>query len=322
MINQGLLVAIGMRYQVLDSAVDIFVKNFYRHYIQNGEDFISAAHIARHALQTQPTRRTKFNTDVQVTDYVTPIVAVSTDLAIRHLRLDHAGSTLAHVREKQMDIRGREGDILSLETKTAISTVLLIRASAGTGKTLLARHLCWWWKATGFVEDSVEIDCATVGGLGVQHIREKIDIGFGISSKHGSIDTETYLKRHKCLIVIDNLDAAQVDRESSSSQRALRIFLRKIKKSGNSIVLLLSRYEEQWVQTIANVIYPLNNLDMEASVQFATQGATRLPRSIRNGDRLDLRFLEQCMSLVDGNASAISILMREYNTSSDSFRSL
>ena len=136
---------------------------------------------------------------------------------------------MAYVLEKQVDICGREGDILSLETKTAISTMLLIRASAGTGKTFLARHLCWWWKATGFVEDCADIDCATLGGLEVQHIREEIDDGFGISSNHGSIDTETYLKKHRCLIVIDSLNAVQVDRESSSSQRALRIFLRNIK---------------------------------------------------------------------------------------------
>ena len=322
MINEGLLVAIGMRYQVLDSAVDIFVKNFYHHYMQKGEAFIGAAHIGRHALQLQPNRRTKFNTDVQVTDYVTPIVAVSTELDICHLCLNHTDSTLAHVLGKRVDIWGREGDILSLETKTAISTVLLIRASAGTGKTFLARHLCWWWKATGFVEDSVVIDCATVGGLGVQHIREKIDIGFGISSKHGSIDTETYLKRHKCLIVLDSLDAAQVDRESSSSQRALRSFLRRIKNCENSIVLLLSRYEERWVQTIANVIYHLNNLDMKASLQLATQEATASSPNNRLSDRLDSRFLEQCMSLVDGNALAISILMKEYHTTCDSFRSL
>ena len=322
MITEGLLVAIGMRYQVLDSAVDIFVKNFYHHYIQNGEKFISAAHIGRHALQSQPTRRTKYNTDVQVTDCVTPIVAVSTDLAICHLRLDHTGSKLAHVPEKQVDICGREGDILSLETKTAISTVLLIKASAGTDKTFLARHLCWWWKATGFVEDSIEIDCATLGGLDVQGIREKIDAGFGISSKHGLIDAETYLKEHKCLLVIDSLDAVQIDREPFSSQKALRIFLRKIKRIEHSIVLLLSRYEEQWVQTIANVIYPLNNLDMKASLHFATQKATKSSPNIETGDRLDLRFLEQCMSLVDGNASAVSISMREYNTSCDSFRSL
>ena len=319
MIQEGLLLAVGMRYEILDSAVDIFVRNFYHQYVKHETKLVSAAHIGRLALQKQSNRRTKFNTDAQVKDYVTPIVAVSTELGICDLRLDHEGSTSAFVGEKQVEICGREGDILGLETTTAISNVLLIRASAGTGKTFLARHLCWWWSATGYVEDFIQIDCAMLGGLEVHHIREKIDAALGISSKHGSNDAVRYLNEHKYLIVIDSLDAMQIDQESSSSQNALRRFLRKIK---NSIVLLLSRFEEQWVQTVAKVTYYLNNLDMKASLQFATQEATRMSCDIQTGDRLDMRFLEQCMSLVDGNALAISLLMRVYKASCNSFKLL
>ena len=323
MIKEGLLLAIGMRYEILDSAVDIFVKNFYHQYVQQGTKFISAAHISRLALQAQPNRRTKFNTDVQVKDYVTPVVAVSTELDICDLRLNHEGSMLAlvgkDVNHEQVKICGREGDILALETKTAISNVLLIRASAGTGKTSLARHLCWWWKATGYVEDAIHIDCAMLGGPGVHQIRERIDAALDVISTNGSNNAVRYLNEHKYLIVIDSLDAKRIDQESASSQYALRSFLRKIK---SSIVLLLSRAEEQWVQTVAKVTYYLNNLDMKASLQLATQEATKMSCDIHTGNKLDLRFLEQCMSLVDGNALAISILMRVYKSSCDSFKLL
>ena len=324
MIQEGLLLAIGMRYEILDSAVDIFVKNFYHQYVKHSTKFISAAQFSRHALQAQPNRRTKYNTDVQVKDYVTPIVAVSTELDVDDLSLDHEGSTLALVGEnvggEQVKICGREGNILALETRTVISKVLLIEASAGTGKTSLAQHLCWWWKATGYVEDFVQIDCAMLAGLGVHHIREKLDAALDVSSTHGSNDAVKYLNEHKYLIVIDSLDAVQMDQESSSSQFALRSFLRKIKKS-QSIVLLLSRFEEQWIQTVADTYY-LNNLDMKASLQLATQEATQMSCDIQTGDKLDLRYLEQCMSLVDGNALAISILMRVYKASCDSFKLL
>ncbi|KAL8823899.1 MAG: hypothetical protein Q9191_005457, partial [Dirinaria sp. TL-2023a] len=319
MIQQGLLLAIGMRYQILDSAVDVFARNFYYSYIKNGARFISAAHISRLALQKQPNRRTKFNSEVQVMDYITPIVAVSTDIDIGDLRLDDEGSTSEFVCEEPVKICGREGNILALERKTAISNTLLIRASAGAGKTFLARHLCWWWKALGYVEDFVQIDCAVPGGLEVHHIREKIDAALGMTSTQGSNDAVKHLNKHKYLIVIDSLEAIQIGRESSSSQRALRRFLRGIKYS---IVLLLSRSEERWVQTVAKDTYILNNLDMKASLQFAAQEATRMSCDIRTGDKLDLRFLEQCMSLVDGNALAISLLMRVYKTSCNSFKLL
>lgn len=319
MIQEGLWAAIGMRYEILDSAVDIFARNFYHHYVKNGAKFLSAAHIGRFALQIKPNRRTRFNTDVQVKDYVTPIVAVNADLDICDLRSNNDGSTSALVPGEQVNICGREGNILSLETKTAISNVLLIRASAGTGKTFLAQHLCWWWKATGYVEDFVQINCTMLDGKEVHRIREKIDRGLGISSTHGSNDVETYLKEHRCLIVIDSLDALHMKGESYSSQKAMRRFLHKIK---NSTVLLLSRFEEQWVQTVARVVYPLNNLDMKASLQLATREAKEPSPELPKGDKLDLRFLEQCVRLVDGNALAISMLMKQYNASCDLYRLL
>ena len=98
MIQEGLLLAIGMRYQILDSAVDIFVRNFYHLYVKHGRKFLSAAQVSQLALQKEPNRRTESNTDVQVTDYVTPIVAVSTDFKLCDLRLNHEGSTLTPCR--------------------------------------------------------------------------------------------------------------------------------------------------------------------------------------------------------------------------------
>ena len=252
-------------------------------------------------------------------DYITPMVAVSTDLDMCDLHLDQDGPTSTLVGEEQMKICGREGDILALETKTAISNVLLIKASAGTGKTFLAQHLCWWWKTTGYVRDFIFMDCAMLAELEVHHVREKIFAALDISSTDGSNDVMTYLNEHKYLIIIDSLDAAQMNQQSSSVQKGLRSFLRKIKLS---IVLLLSRFEEKWVQPVAKVDYYLNNLDMKASLQLASLEANRISCDVQTGDRLNLRFLEQCMSLVDGNALSISIMMRVYKASCDSFKVL
>ena len=115
MVKEGSLLATGMRYQVLDLAVAIFVRNSYHRYVKHGRKFLSAAHISRLALQKQPNRRTKSNIDVQVIDYVTPIVAVSTDFELCDLRLNHEGSTLTLVDEKQVEICEREADIFDLE---------------------------------------------------------------------------------------------------------------------------------------------------------------------------------------------------------------
>ena len=61
---------------------------------------------------------------------------------------------------------------------------------------------------------------------------------------------------------------------------------------------------------------------MKTSLQLATQKATKMAWDIQNGDTLDSRFLEQCISLVDGNILVILTLMRAYKTSFNSFKLL
>ena len=304
--------AVGMRYEILDSAAEVFTKSLYRQLLRHKQNLWEAAPIARLAMRSNPHRGTKFNTQVDVQDYITPVVFSRSDLILIHNSTSSAAGTETEVPQDQMKFFGREGDLLSIETKLVNSNVLLLNGSAGAGKTHFMQHICWWWKATGFVEDFVFVDCAKLGNLNIVKIQAAIAFAFNLAaSEEASVDVLSYLNLHRCLLVIDSLDAARLDDEAQpgNTQLGLRRFLRKIKKS---FVVLTSRHDEHWVKAAAKVTYYLKHLDMKSSLKLATKEAADNGYEIDVKDTSDVRFLEQCIFLVDGNPLAIKLIIRAY----------
>ena len=309
-VQYGVPMAIGMRYEILDSAADIFTKTLYRQILRHKQTLWEAAPIARLAMRTNPQRWTRFNTQVDVQDYITPVLFSRSDLILMHDSTSEAAGTEMEVPHDEMNLFGRENDLLSIETKLVNFNVLLLNGSAGAGKTHFMQHICWWWKATGFVEDFVFIDCTKLGNLNVAKIQAAVAFSFSLAtSQEATVDVVSYLNLHRCLLVIDSVDAARLEDEAQPSdiQLGLRRFLRKIKKS---FVVLASRHDEHWVKAAAKVTYYLNHLDMKSSLQLATKEATDNGYEIDVKDTSDVRFLEQCIFLVDGNPLAIILIIR------------
>ena len=309
-VQKGVLMAIGMRYEILDSAAEIFTKTLYRQILRHKQNLWEAAPIARLAMRANPQRWTRFNTQVDVQDYITPVLFSRSDLVLIHNSTSEAAETEMEVPQDKMELFGRESDLLSIETKLVNSNVLLLNGSAGAGKTHFMQHICWWWKATGFVEDFVFIDCAKLGNLNVVKIQAAVAFALRlVASEEATVDVVSYLNLHRCLLVIDSVDAARLEDEPQPGniQLGLRRFLRKIKKS---FVVLTSRHDEHWAKAAAKVTYYLKHLDMKSSLQLATKEATGNGYEIDVKDTSDVRFLEQCIFLVDGNPLAVTLIIR------------
>lgn len=304
--------AIGMRYEILDSAAEVFTKSLYRQLLRHKQHLWEAVPVARLVMRSNRQRGTKYNTQVDVQDYITPVVFSRSDLILTQQFSGDAAATETVVQQDEKDIFGREGDLLSIETKLANSNILLLTGSAGAGKTHFLQHLCWWWKATDFVENFVNIDCAKLGNLNVVKIQAAVAFAFNLAAlEEDTVDVVSYLNLHRCLLVIDSLDAARLEDEPEpkSTQFGLRRFLRKIKKS---FVVITSRHDEHWVKAAAKVTYYLRHLDMKSSLQLATKEAADNGYEVDVKDIADARFLEQCIYLVDGNPLAIKLVIRAH----------
>jgi len=261
MVQEGIEIAIGMAYKVLDSAAEIFVDAFYREVYRSGRSLWRAAQIAQFTIRIKNQRRTRYNSNVILEDWITPVL-VSRAIPDQDIEDGEFPPTSpAAYKKVEMDIVGREVDILRLETDMSNKNGLSLAGPAGCGKSFLVQHLCWCWKATRFVDGCVVIDCSKRDSFVIPDIFSEITSGLSPTEPIVQNELLPFLKQHRFLVVIDKLEAAKAGGEAATkSQRAdLRRFIRKIKRS---LVLLVSRNEEDSLKSVSPTTYFLQNLEM------------------------------------------------------------
>ncbi|KAL8824802.1 MAG: hypothetical protein Q9191_004813, partial [Dirinaria sp. TL-2023a] len=310
-VESGVSMAVGMRYQISESAAEIFTQTFYRSLLSRNLSITEAMHTARLSMRIYQKRKTKFNTEVDVLDVITPILVSRVKHENQKVYEEDLTPPLP-LQQSDSNLYGREKDILFLENALVNSNVLLLKGRAGTGKTHLMQHLSPWWKSTGFVKDSVIIDCSTMETFNAFNLQLAIVRAFAPTSSSEPTDVLAVLNQHPYLIVLDNLDIAKLEETKSKLYDSLRRFLRKIKRT---FVVLLSRQDEEWAKAAARGTYQLQNLDMNSSLQLATNIIAEGPHKANLTNRMESRFLEQCISLIDGNPLAIKLLLRAYDPS-------
>ena len=62
-VEAGVSIAVGMRYQILESAAEIFTETFYRSLLTRNQSIHAAVHAARFTMRNCQKRKTKFNTE-------------------------------------------------------------------------------------------------------------------------------------------------------------------------------------------------------------------------------------------------------------------
>src|SRR5215467_6229422 len=155
----GVPVTVGMAYLVTVSAAERSMPVLYER-LAAGADPVTAVHEARRALFEHRGRRVYFNQELDLEDWMLPVV-----FGQRGLRIELRAMTDAEQAEfyqRSWDVGdepateygfvGRDLDIQAIERRLLAgrdSNELLVRGMAGAGKSTLLAHLAWWWQRTG-----------------------------------------------------------------------------------------------------------------------------------------------------------------------------
>jgi hypothetical protein len=145
--NHGVIGVFAMRYELKAAAAKILTTSFYSALCQDGKTFIEAGHASRRAMQNSSSRPARFGERVEILDYLVPAI-YSIDGA--DFRLADENSTgLPPAPLLLPELIGREDDISQLTNLLRVeSSFVVLSADIGSGKSILMKHLAWWWRET------------------------------------------------------------------------------------------------------------------------------------------------------------------------------
>jgi tetratricopeptide (TPR) repeat protein len=286
----GLPVAVGMAYSVTVSAAERAMPVLYRG-VADGDDPAAAVTAARRDLREHPGRRAYFGQELDLQDWVLPVM-----FGQRPLRIDLRDMTdpeLAAFYERQAEVAdeppteygfvGRDLDIQAIEHNlltTANNNQLLVQGMAGAGKTTLLTHMAWWWQRTGLVDRAFRFsyeDRAWTAGQIIRHIRSQLlspaehARADALSEAAQAEQVAGLLRADRHLLVLDNAESitaapAAIPHALDAAERdKLQAFLARL-RGGRTLVLLGSRGSEDWLTAGQGPgIYPLPGLDPQAA---------------------------------------------------------
>lgn len=253
----GVKMVVAMAFKTLDSAMEKFMNYLYASLLIQGRPLTQAVQVARQKLQDDRARRGRFGKEVEVSDYMVPVLYALQGWDFQHDIERKAFQPLTDFFKKRLAFSktrnelhfiGRDSAILALEHGFLQAPSLLLHGAAGVGKTALARHLCWWWRITGFVERTFWLDLDPTQGISTFEtvrnvLTRQVLKPYQVSSAQ---DIERFFHQHKCLLVVDHLDALYnpVSKErsliSGSELQTLNSFVKGLTAKG-SLVLSISR---------------------------------------------------------------------------------
>ncbi len=218
---------------------------------------------------------------------------------------------------------GRDLDILQIEKRLLTKrNLLLVRGMGGAGKTTLLRHLGFWWRTTGFVNEvfyfGYDERAWTRQQLMVKIAQQLLDpVAYVRDFQPLSPDQQQTFLDENAAGRTPPADPRQprIDHRahlairhtlSVKEQKSLHSFLKAL-SGGRTLVLLGSRGGEDWLaqETFADNIYNLPGLDPEAASTLVDRILAQvqchpLPR------RHDLQHL---LKLLDGFPLALEVVL-------------
>ena len=342
LLSHGVESVLAMAYKVVEEAVEIFMNVFYQSLLLKGASVQDAAQLSRLALRKNRSRRAPYMYNVQLSDYIVPVLYASLptpDLFKVSINLEPRGtifSNLEHVlnsikpfspikRETKntmmpmrRDLTGRDSDVLSLELLLSITRVVLLHGQGGCGKSELLRYVCRWWQISGWIKGSVYIDFADKKGYCLDDFVNQIGDQLGIA-RGNQLENEIIgrLNSGKYLIVFDSADALDtpisLDLVSTSTELPIQLksFIDAATRDG-SMVIVSSR---QNTVEIANIVYPhqkhhLSGISVLDSVDLllnlALEPKSKLPETFHRRENID--YLRRVAILLEGNPGAIQMI--------------
>ena len=329
MIENGISFVLAMAFKVLEAAVETFMKEFYMRLLLDCLDISQAVDCARQTMLQVHERRALFHREVSVQDYLTPVVYRRSPWSPLKLIPTERAKTLAPstalkegtiLEEERPLLLGRDAQISDLEllVNALTSKQILLHGEAGCGKTALLTYLCWWWAETKFVEKVIYLDMRELPmpstRFSLHTLLCKVRRGGGLMGEtaDGS-DCIAFLKRERCVVILDGLDGEGYSIPEGERQR-LETFISKA-SLGKTFFVLSMRNQftaeaTKFFDVETTAVYHLPNLSVRMAVMFAMQisPAVDSPQTGYLQGKDHLQYLERVVILLNQNPLALKLI--------------
>jgi tetratricopeptide (TPR) repeat protein len=337
----GMRLVVAMRYSVLAEAAGLLMQRFYQEVVAE-KTLLEALRLGRRELFNQKSRRALFNQQVDLEDWLLPVVYcnqpnLKIDLQPMTPEQEEAyytrQSSQYRFPEPTYGFVGRDLEILKIEKSLLRHNILLVQGMGGTGKTTLLNYLRQWWQDTHFVAQTFYFGYDQRAWTLEQILFE---VGKQVYGKYEQATFQAMpleVQKAKLLttlragcpttglpyaLILDNLESitgqelAIQNTLPPAQQEQLRDFLSRL-VGGRTFVVLGSRSEEAWLKptTFRDAVYPLKGLDPESRSALAEKILQRVfagqPQLVEE-TRQDETFL-RLMKLLAGYPLAMEVVL-------------
>ena len=331
----GVPVAVGMAYSVTVTAAERAMPVLYGR-LAGGADPVAAVHAARRELFEHPGRRAYFGQQLDLQDWMLPVVFAQQPLYIELRPMTGAEQAAFYGRAAKVGPEpateygfiGRDLDIQAVEHQLlagADSNQLLVRGMAGAGKTTLLNHLAWWWQRTGLAQEVFRFSYEDRAWTSAQ-ITRAIRAQLMSPAEHAQADTmpeqaqaeqvAALLRARRHLLILDNTEsvtaapAAIPHALPPVEQDKLKMLLAGL-RGGRTLVLLGSREPETWLTsgTSGPGIYPLPGLDSQAASVLVERILTRHGAAWYLHDAAERDALQDLVTLLGGYPLPLTVVL-------------
>jgi len=333
LMQSGAQTVVAMAYSVHVSAAELFMQILYAKLFEQAA-LSTAIQFARFALFNDKTRRVYFNQQIDLEDWLLPVVyqRQTVDLPLREFtEAEEMAYWENEARRYEVPTTpfgfvGRDLDVLEVENRLLSQrNVLLIQGMGGAGKTTLLHHLGAWWQTTHFV-DKVFYFGYDEKAWNCQQILAKMAIELLGESGYKRFQPLSELAQQKMLVkrlraerhllILDNLESitganlAIQHTLPADEQQKLQGLLREL-VDGKSLILLGSRGDERWLAegTFANNLYGLEGLDAEAASQLVDKILAFHGVSHYREEEAHRASLQKLLNLLAGYPLALQVVL-------------
>jgi tetratricopeptide (TPR) repeat protein len=328
----GVPVALGMAYSVTVSAAERAMPVLYQR-IAAGADLIAAVRAARRDLYDHPARRAYFDQELDLQDWMLPVMFAQQPLQLRLRPMDGAeqaafferAAAVAQEPATEYGFVGRDLDIQAIEHQllaASDSNVLLVRGMAGAGKSTLLLHLAWWWQRTGLVDRVFRFSYEDRAWTAAQIVRD-IRATLLSPADHAQADSMSeaaqaeqvagLLRATRHLLILDNTESitaapAAIPHALPPAERdKLQALLARL-RGGRTLVLLGSREPEAWLGP-GQETYPLPGLDPQAASVLAERILHRHGATGYQSDPAERGALDDLVTLLGGYPLPLTVVL-------------
>jgi tetratricopeptide (TPR) repeat protein len=296
LMTAGMQMVVAMGYSVTVSAARLMIEHLYKNLFA-GKEITEAIRLGRRELYNSKTRKAYFNTNIDLEDWLLPVVYSNrqVDLRLRKFTpeedekyFDKLGKLYQYTAPEYGFI-GRDLEILKIEKALFRHNILLLQGMGGTGKTTLLNHLRSWWQTTNFPSDASDIFYFGYDERAWTLTQILFEIGKRIYNKfefasfqamNVNVQTQKLLAKLRSsayIVILDNLESitgqqlAIQNTLPEPEQKQLQDFLTRL-VGGKTRVILGSRSSESWLQgAFKQNIYNLQGLDDEARTELSNK---------------------------------------------------